>query len=349
MPFRPLFLVLILAFGSAASGCSVGYLLHLGRGQARIVCGSKPVEKLLEDPGTPADVKAKIRIVLDAKAFGEHELGLEPSKNYTTYYQVNQPAVAYNLTASPRFELTAHQWCFPIAGCLPYKGFFDLERARNEREAMAEKGYDVYLRSVAAYSTLGWFRDPIFSTMMRYPDEVLAETILHEMVHGTVFVKHQGAFNEGVATFVGREGVRRFLARSDDAGERLERLEARWAETAVFRDAMSRTAERLRALYASDLGKEAMLRERETIFREEQAAFQGRLAPERVAGYGGLLEREWNNALVVSYLTYHADEALWASVLEAFNGNLRAIVERLKGLGETEDPYAAVRSWLKGT
>ncbi len=313
----------------------------------RIVCGSECVEDVLIDPDVSERLKGKIRIVLEAKAFGESELGLVPSKNYTSYYAVKNPPVAYNLTASPKLDIEAYRWCFPIAGCLPYKGFFDRDRAVSEADRMSQRGFDTYLRPVAAYSTLGWFRDPIFSTMLAYGDTALVEVILHEMVHGTIFVKHQGAFNEGVATFVGEKATEAFFRtrRTEEPGA-IETLRQKRETGRVFQETMFQLDERLRAVYGSEGPEAEKLRLRQQIFEETKASFRERLEQLRSTRYEGLLGEDWNNAFLVSYLTYHPDPDLWEALYERFDKDLRAMVLWLKGIEREKDPFSAVRSLL---
>jgi len=331
-------------------GCSLGYLLHVGQGQFRILLGRERVDDLLRDGKLSAAEAEKVKIVLEAKAFGEEALGLAVSRNYTCFYRVEGDRhLAFNLTASPRLELEARQWCFPVVGCLPYKGFFSRDKALGEEGRLAAEGWDTYLRPVAAYSTLGWFVDPIFSTMLAYDEATLVEIVLHEMVHRTIFVKNQGAFNEGTATFIGEKGTLAFFhSRSPDSvtAEFQARLEGKWREGRAFEARMRALAERLRGLYGSDLEEEGKLRKREECFDQEKASLEESLDPDRRSAYTGILRRPWNNALLVSYLTYHQDFSFWEAVYERCEKDLRAMVARLKGLEGDPDPMARIRAWL---
>jgi predicted aminopeptidase len=328
-------------------GCSVGYVFHVGKGQLRVVCGSKSTETVLRDPQVAESKKEKIRLVQEAKAFGEKELGLASSKNYTRYYRVEQPPVAYNLTASPRFELEAYTWCFPIAGCLPYKGFFAEERAARELDRMAKRGFDTYLRPVGAYSTLGWFKDPIFSTMLKYRDTALVEVILHEMVHRTIFLKDQGAFNEGVATFVGEKGTEAFFQkRGGLSPEQLEEMRQKREAKKLFQRTMFDLAERLRSLYGSKEEEGEKLARRAGIFEEAKESLGKGLEALGSSRYRGILREDWNNAFLVSYLTYHQDPELWESLYERFDRDLAAMVGWLKGLEGERDAMIRIQEWL---
>lgn len=328
-------------------GCSVGYLFHVGKGQLKIVCGSKSTEAILSDPEVRESEKEKIRLVMEAKAFGEEALGLASSKNYTRYYLVKHPPIAYNLTASPRLTLEAYRWCFPIAGCLPYKGFFAKERAERESVRMSEREYDTYMRPVGAYSTLGWFKDPIFSTMLRYGDTALVEVILHEMVHRTIFVKDQGAFNEGVATFVGEKGMETFFRSRGglDPGQ-LEAMQQKREEKRLFQETMFDLADRLRLLYNAEGEDGDKLAARGQIFEDAKLSFQKGLEALGSTRYGGILREDWNNAFLVSYLTYHQDPDLWEALYDRFDRNLAALVDWLKQLKGEKDPMGRIERWL---
>ena len=337
----------MLGLVSLLEGCSVGYLFHVGKGQLKIVCGSKSTEAILRDPEVPESEKEKIRLVMEAKAFGEEALGLASSKNYTRYYLVKYPPIAYNLTASPRLTLEAYRWCFPIAGCLPYKGFFARESAERESARMSERKYDTYIRPVGAYSTLGWFKDPIFSTMLRYGDTSLVEVILHEMVHRTIFVKDQGAFNEGVATFVGEKGMETFFRGRGglDPGQ-VEAMQQNREAKRLFQETVLDLADRLRLLYSADGEDGEKLAARGRVFEEAKASFRTGLEALGSTGYGGLQREDWNNALLVSYLTYHQDPDLWEALYDRFGRDLTAMVEWLKQLKGVKDPMARIERWL---
>jgi len=347
---RSWLLASVCAWGLSSSGCSAGYLLHLGVGQARILWGRQPVGEVFERGEVAQPVKEKLELVLEAKRFGETDLGLSPSENYTYYYEVKGPAVAYNLTACPALALEPYRWCFPFAGCLPYKGFFDRDRAVAEMRRMSEGGYDTHLRSVAAYSTLGWFLDPVFSTMLRYEEADLVEIILHEMLHRTVFVKDQVAFNEGLATFVAERGTWAFFQKRRAEGERiLERLDAQSMDRERFQAIVQVLAERLRSLYGSSIDESAKLREKEGIFEEARQSLKNQIAAFHEPGYARLLDQSWNNAFVASYLTYHQDLDVFDALLERLGGDLKALVGWAKGLDDEgeKDPFGRIRRRLE--
>lgn len=308
----------------------------------------KPVAEILERGNLPPERREKLLLVQEAKEFGETELGLARSRNYTTYYEVRGPAVAYNLTACPALSLDPRTWCFPIAGCLPYKGFFDRDRALAEARKMAESGYDTLLRPVAAYSTLGWFSDPVFSTMLDYEEADLVETILHEMVHRTVFLKHEGAFNEALATFVAERGTEAFFRlRRPGAASVSERLDAARRDRERLHGILSALADRLRALYASPENGGHKLAEKERLFAEGRRILEAELPLFHDKRYGRLLAQSWNNAFLASYLTYHQDLDLFDALLRALGGDLKALVQCARSLRGSDDPFEQVRRWVE--
>ncbi len=306
------------------------------------------MSEILKKGDLPPERREKLLLVLEAKEFGETELGLARSRNYTSYYEVRGPAVAYNLTACPALSLDPYTWCFPIAGCLPYKGFFDRERGLAETRKMAEAGYDTILRPVAAYSTLGWFSDPVFSTMLDYEETDLVETILHEMTHRTVFLKHQGAFNEALATFVGERGTEAFFRlRRPGAARAGERLEAARQDRERLHGHLSALAEKLRALYASPDDGRDKLAEKERLFAEARKSLETDLPLFQDRRYGRLLAQTWNNAFLASYLVYHQDLEVFEALLRAVGGDLRTLVNCARSLRADQEPFQQVRLWAE--
>lgn len=188
---------------------SYGYMQ--AKGQVKVLWDVQPVEQLLNDPDFPDSLKAQIRLIQEIKQFGYDSLGLQHSDNYTTFYDQKGKPILWNITASPKYALEAYEWHFPILGTFPYKGFFDSTRAVSEIKLLHAQGYDTDLGEVAAWSTLGYAKDPILSGMLSRSVGSLANLVLHEITHGTLFVKNNMELNENVATFVGDIGAQKFL------------------------------------------------------------------------------------------------------------------------------------------
>ncbi|SDK16291.1 Predicted aminopeptidase [Catalinimonas alkaloidigena] len=182
------------------------------RGQLHIVWNARPIEEFLADETFPDSLKARIRLVQEIRRYAIDSLGINDSKNYTTLYDQHGKPVLWNLTGCRPFALEAKEWSFPFLGTFPYIGFFDREKVLAEEARLQDEGYETYIYSVGGWSTLGWFRDPILSSMLRRPEGDLAELIIHELTHATLYVKDNIQYNENLATFVGEEGAKRFLA-----------------------------------------------------------------------------------------------------------------------------------------
>jgi len=194
------------------TGCSCGYFGHVASGQARLLVARRSIDKVLKQSDLNDQEMQKIQLILNVKSFTIERLGLNKSDNYSSYVQLDRHHVSYNLSAAPKDALEPYTWNFPIVGILPYKGFFNKEYALREEKKLAEHGYDTYLRGVCAYSTLGYFDDPVVSCMLAYHDYDLVDTIIHELLHQTVWVKGNVHFNESLANFVGEQGTLAYLA-----------------------------------------------------------------------------------------------------------------------------------------
>ncbi len=249
---------------AALSGC---YLLKQGAGQLDILLNSHPVDEMLADPAVAPGIKEKILLIQELREFGEREMGLRPSENYTTFYETSGRPITYIVTACAKDSFRPHTWWFPIVGDVPYKGFFSREDALVEARELQALGYDVSLGSAAAYSTLGYFRDPILSTMMDYSAEELASLILHELTHGTIYLPGGSDFNEGLASFVGWQGALEFARRKHGQGSpEYDRTVRAYAREQVRDERALALFRELDALYRSSLPHSEKLSRREAVF-----------------------------------------------------------------------------------
>ena len=264
---RSLSLLVLSVMLLCGSGCRMGYYLHLTAGQLSLLCGAVPVEDALREGTLSHEERERLRLVARIKEFGETELGLEKTENYQTVYLKSRQNPIYTISASPKDRLTRVTWWFPIVGDMPYLGFFDIESARKEKEELLQKDLDVAVGRADAYSTLGWFRDPVTRNLLEEPVPYLVETVLHEMTHTTLYVKGQGEFNEGLAMLVGLTGARLFLEREYGPSHPLSALaDGAIRDERVFSSFMTSLMERLERLYSSPVSREEKLREREKVF-----------------------------------------------------------------------------------
>ncbi|HTF05393.1 MAG TPA: aminopeptidase, partial [Bacteroidia bacterium] len=190
----------------------VTYGICMGKGQMDIVLGARDFQEVYADDSVDVHVKERLRFIEEVREFAFDSIGLTRNDNYTTYYDQKGQRLLYVVTASKPFELKAHLWSFPILGDVPYKGFFNEEKANAESERLKAEGWDVDIGGASGWSTLGWFKDPVLSGMLRMSEGELAELIIHELTHGTIFVKDNVDYNENLAQFVGVEGAKWFLA-----------------------------------------------------------------------------------------------------------------------------------------
>lgn len=189
------------------------YGLKMGQGQWRILTGTHSVEEVISDTTVADSIKNKLRLIQEIRAFAFDELGLKRNKNYTEFYDQKGQTLMYVVTACERFHLRPYQWHYSFLGEMPYKGFFDRAQAQAERQRLLKLGYDVHIGGAAGWSTLGWFSDPILSQMLNYNEGELAELIIHELFHGTLFIKDSVELNENLADFIGFKGAELFLTK----------------------------------------------------------------------------------------------------------------------------------------
>jgi predicted aminopeptidase len=205
---------LVLAIAAGACGCqTLGYYTQAVHGEYHILACQQTIEKVLADSRTPASLQDRLQLVQQLRGFAGKELKLPVDGHYRRYADLHREFVVWNVYAAPEFSLASRSWWYPFVGSLDYRGYFAEEKARHFAADIAKKGFDVYVEGVEAYSTLGWFKDPVLNTFINHSDARLAEIIFHELGHQRVFAHGDTDFNEAFATVVGQEGARRWLAR----------------------------------------------------------------------------------------------------------------------------------------
>jgi predicted aminopeptidase len=241
---------LIAAAALPLGACStLGYYGHLAHGELALLAARKPVSTVLADPAAEASLKAQLRAAQAARAFASTALKLPRNRSYTTYADMHRPYATWNVFAAPEFSVEPVRHCFLLVGCLAYRGYFEQHKAEDEAARLRAQGYETWIGGSTAYSTLGWFADPILNTMLRKDNDALAATMFHELAHQQLYVNGDTEFNESFATFVQREGLRQWHLTLglpvgvDIAAAREER----------FTRLVLSLRERLRALYAQNL------------------------------------------------------------------------------------------------
>ncbi|MEO7051512.1 MAG: aminopeptidase, partial [Rhodanobacter sp.] len=261
--------LLVVAAGVLLSACgSMRYYAQAVHGQGELIVHRRSIGALLHDPRTDPKLAGRLRVALQARQFASGRLGLPDNRSYASYVQLDRPYVVWNVFAAPRYSVQAVPQCFPIAGCVAYRGWFSAAAAQADAARLRARGNDVWVGGVLAYSTLGWFADPLLSSMLGWDDDELAGTIFHELAHQLIYVKSDTAFNESFATFVQEQGVRDWRAQRG--------LPPPNGQQNAMAEDFSRLVldlrQRLKTLYASGADDASMA----TGKQREIAAFRGR-------------------------------------------------------------------------
>ena len=326
-------LLAVALIGVTLPGCALGYLTQAAQGHWRLMRARRPIEQVIADPGAGPELKARLRVVQDARDFAVSDLGLPDNRSYRSYSDLKRPYVVWNVVAAPEFSVQPQRWCFPFTGCLSYRGYFREQDARKMAAALAARGNDVMVGGVAAYSTLGHFADPVLNTMLRYGDLGLVSTIFHELAHQLIYVRGDSEFNESFAVSVEQEGLRRWLAARARSLE-LQDYSARHRSEQLIVNVFADGRRRLAALYAlSPAPPVAQRRERKqeilTATGEQVLAVERQF--EVRTGYDQWISDGLNNAHLASVGTYFDCVPGFQRLLAANGGNLPAF-------------YAAVRT-----
>ena len=326
------------------TACSPGYVLRAGYEEAKILRRRQPIAQLVADPRTPPERRGKLALVLEARDFAARDLKLDAGDSFTTFSQLDSDTLALVLSAAHRDELKAHTWWFPIVGRVPYKGFFSERKARREIAKLERRGFDTYLRPTSAFSTLGWFNDPLVSPTLRADSVGLANTVIHELFHNTLYLPGQAAFNESLANFVGSRGAIEFFCRQP--GPRCEQAKADWHDELLFGRFLTGVVHELEALYdRTDLDTRAKLAAREEVFARARRRFATELKPQfRGAGVGSFERHPLNNATLIARRLYYDRLDLFERVFQANRGELQQTVAQIVDAAEEnrDDPYEAV-------
>lgn len=316
------------------SGCAnVGYYLQSMGGQLEIWRLQQPIEELVNDAATPEPIKRKLGTVLEIRAFASRELGLPENRSYRLYADLKRAYVVWNLFATPEFSVKPVQWCFVLVGCVSYRGYFAKEHADQFAAEYVTQGYDAYVGPVPAYSTLGYFPDPVLNTFIHYPDAEIARLIFHELSHQLVYVRDDTVFNESFAVAVEQEGVRRWLARSGDPKQRAT-FERRQQIRAAFVQLVREYRERLDTLYGSGLAPEVMRARKAEILRGLEQDYQ-RIKQQDwggFAGYDAWFGRKPNNAQLASVAIYTQLVPAFQALLEREGADLARFYAAVKKL-----------------
>ncbi|HAA13900.1 MAG TPA: aminopeptidase [Cytophagales bacterium] len=325
----------VLALVLLLFGDLIRYGLGQAQGQFHILLNARPVAEVIADSTTSEHIRERLLLAEEIREYAMQNLGLAQSENYTTFFDQEGKDLMFVVAACEPFALEAKRWSFPIIGSFPYKGYFDSTKAQTEAEMWRQAGYDVRVRVAGGWSTLGYFKDPILSKMLDRSEGALAEVIIHELTHATIFVKDSVEFNENLATFIGERGAELFLAeRYGENSPQLVSYTSGQENGRVFANHILRGAQRLDSLYQAwpenadstyKAGKKRAMIE-QIVNTIDTLSFQGE------ARYGAHLRRNLpNNAYFMSYLRYREQQSTFSEwYAEQYRGDLIALLNDMK-------------------
>ena len=330
---RPLVLALLVALVLVLGGC-VGYYGQAVRGHMKIMGERVPLDEVIEDPATTGETRERLELVREARAFASAELGLPDNGSYSSYVQLDRPYVVWNVFAAGEFSVEPRRWCFPVAGCVVYRGYFAEEDAQDYAARLDEDGWDTYVGGVAAYSTLGRFDDPVLSSMLGWRDYQLAGLIFHELAHQVLYVKGDSEFNESFATAVEEEGLARWLEARGEPGE-LETYRASRVRAGGFSLLIADARQRLGELYAQDLAAADMRAAKAAAFEDLRTRYRAlRESWDGYPGYDAWFAQPLNNAHLVPVATYRRYVPSFRAMLRDVDGDLPAFYAAARELAE---------------
>jgi predicted aminopeptidase len=323
------------------TGCfSARYLMKQGVGQLAVLRGRQPIATMLRHPDLRPAWRQKLQLILIAREYAFRQIGLKRTGAYSTVYLTHGQPIAYNVSAAKPDRLEPMIWTFPVVGALPYLGFFERGNAERLAVRLAQAGWDTYLRPVPAYSSLGWFDDPIYSSLLDEAIERLIEVVIHETTHTTIFIRGQVAFNESLAVFVGQQGTLNFLAQLYGPLSRpVRRLQQSIRQGSRFATLVEKLYAELKTLYAQSIPRAEKLQRRVVLFARAQETYRQIFLPQRWGAFG---RRPLNNAVLLSYGRYSQGLRFHRQVYRRLGRDLAQMVALYQHAQHFPDPIRHV-------
>jgi predicted aminopeptidase len=303
--------MILLALGS----CQVSYLTQAMAGHFRIMNSRRPIVKLLKADNLDRQTKEKLQMVLDVHDFAVRKLGLPDNKSYTLFSEIKGDYLGWNVYCTPKFSVEPKTWCFPVAGCVVYHGYFKKEKAVEFAEKMKKEGFDVYIAPFGGYSSLGWYNDPILSTQLRYDSVDLAGLIIHELAHQKFYKSGDSRYSEGFAVTVERAGVLRWLS-SLGREDQVQQAIREWAESDKVVDRMLRARTDLNDLYQGHQDTIIMLKQKDSILNGLERDLK-------------ITNKRLNNAWLVPVSTYHSLMPFFQGIRDSCGGDFQSFYKKV--------------------
>ncbi|MDX8525792.1 aminopeptidase [Mesorhizobium sp. MSK_1335] len=328
---------------SGVSGCtSISYYAQSLEGHVQIMAARKNVAKLIRDPSTPKALRGRLTSASAIRRFATDELALPENNSYRSYVDIGRDDVTLAVFAAPQFSLAPTTWCFPVFGCVPYKGYFSRKDALESAAELQRQGLDVYVSGVTAYSTLGWFSDPLLSTMLRQDDTHLASLIFHELAHQKVYVNGDSAFNEAFAVTVETTGTRKWLrATGNRAGLRSYEIDRK--RKADFLELISKTRDELRQVFGSPRSPEQMAAAKAATIDRLRVRYR-QMRDKRWGGYRGYdawFDSPINNAKLAATAVYGEQVPAFLRLFDLCSGDYPRFYASVRRIGNLPAPSRA--------
>ncbi|NDA14031.1 MAG: aminopeptidase [Gammaproteobacteria bacterium] len=313
--------VFVILAAISLAGCqNVSYYSQAISGQASLLWNSKAIEQVLKHPDTTPALRARLQLVQEIRAYAVDALDLPESKSYQRYTDIGRDFVLWSVVAAREFSIAPELFCFPIVGCVSYHGYFQRSKAEEEAATLRARGLEVSVGPVAAYSTLGWFPDPVLSSVLKYPDPELAGLIFHELSHERVYIKDDTTFNESFASFVERVGVRQWL-QSRGQDDALRDYQRRSDQRDRLIALIASTRERLGTVYAMDLPDPKKREQKDQLLNQLRDEYRRLRDLDEVPNWGSWFERDLNNAKLAAVGTYYDQTDYFEDLFRQAEGN----------------------------
>ena len=317
-------------------GCSsLSYYQQAIAGQYKILSNRVDIESLIADDSTAEDLKLKLETIRHIRTFSATEMHMNIGKSYSQYSDTKRDYVVWNITAAPELSLTPHQWCYPIIGCQNYRGYFKQKNAESEANQLQQQGFDTWVGGVTAFSTLGWFDDPILNTFVYRDDSDLAALLIHELSHQVLYIKGDTAFNESFATAVEIEGLHRWLI-SINQEPLMRRHQLKIEEKKLFISTVSASIERLKAVYESTASDETKRTQKHRIIEEMKEEYEQNVLDSHLSGYFTRWFDKVNNAKLITVSNYYRYVPAFTAMIAESKGDMSQFYEAAKKLGEQD-------------
>lgn len=324
-------MLIVLVLGGCETMQYYGQAIY---GQCSILLKRRPISEIMADPATPEFLRERLAFILAVRQFAANELRLPVKDNYLTYVELGRPYVVWNVFAAPEFSLKPKTWCYPVVGCVSYRGYFSEHDANHYAAGLQDKDYDVYVAGVTAYSTLGWFDDPVLSTFIQYSKAQSAGLIFHELAHQVLYAKDDTVFNESFATAVEQEGMRRWQKATADPQIYREYLSG-YQRQEQFVHLIAQYRQLLEILYRTDTSPSVKRDKKASIFSQLRNEFDRMNTNETaLSAYADWIHQDLNNAKIGSVAAYHDLVPAFQKMLAQNGGDLKRFYQACRELAQ---------------